>query len=68
MALSLFQDSKSMLDMGTSGGELLSKLGPFPSSAYVTECYLPNVPVAKERLTPLEVQVVHFDNDEDSSF
>ncbi|MCY8554717.1 hypothetical protein MOD27_09795 [Bacillus haynesii] len=50
--------------MGTSGGELLSKLGPFPSSAYVT----PNVPVAKERLTPLEVQVVHFDNDEDSSF
>ncbi|TWM62046.1 hypothetical protein CHCC14814_3869 [Bacillus paralicheniformis] len=54
--------------MGTGGGEFLSKLGPLPSSAYATECYFPNVPVAKERLTPLEVQVVQIDNDEDSSF
>ncbi|AAU22338.1 MULTISPECIES: class I SAM-dependent methyltransferase [Bacillus] len=68
MALSLIQDSESMLDMGTGGGEFLSKLGPFPSSAYATECYLPNVPVAKERLTPLGVQVVQIDDDEDLPF
>ncbi|QAT64207.1 SAM methytransferase [Bacillus glycinifermentans] len=64
MALSLIQDATSMLDMGTGGGEFLSKLGPFPPSAYATESYLPNVPVAKERLTPLGVQVVQVDNNE----
>lgn len=64
MALSLIQDATSMLDMGTGGGEFLSKLGPFPPSAYATEGYLPNVPVTKERLTPLGVQVVQVDNNE----
>ncbi|MCY7671942.1 MULTISPECIES: methyltransferase domain-containing protein [Bacillus] len=68
IATSLVQSAKSMLDMGTGGGEFLSKLRPFPTSVYATEGYLPNVPVAKERLTPLGVKVVQISNDENLPF
>lgn len=68
IATSLVQNAKSMLDMGTGGGEFLSKLRPFPTSVYATEGYLPNVPVAKERLTPLGVKVVQISNDENLPF
>ena len=64
IAATLVQSAKSMLDMGTGGGEFLSKLRPLPSTVYATEGYLPNVPIAKERLTPLGVKVVQIDNDE----
>jgi hypothetical protein len=53
----------AMLDMGTGGGEFLSHFQPFPASIYVTEGYLPNVPIAKKRLEPLGVNVVYFEDD-----
>ncbi|WIM37971.1 class I SAM-dependent methyltransferase [Paenibacillus sp. PK4536] len=58
------RQSQSMLDMGTGGGEFLSSLQPFPPSIYATEAYAPNVPIAKERLEPLGVQVVQIDTDD----
>jgi SAM-dependent methyltransferase len=48
---------QSMLDMGTGGGEFLSTLQPFPSQIYATECYPPNIPVARACLEPLGVKV-----------
>ncbi len=52
------QSAASLLDLGTGGGERLSRLGPFPAFAVATEAYGPNVPVATRRLQPLGVQVV----------
>ena len=48
---------KSLLDMGTGGGEFLSMLQPLPNLTYATEGYAPNFPVAKKKLEPLGVQV-----------
>jgi SAM-dependent methyltransferase len=49
---------KSMLDLGTGGGERLSSLQPFPAKTYATEGYPPNALIARERLGPLGVKVV----------
>ncbi|WP_289354960.1 class I SAM-dependent methyltransferase [Paenibacillus sp. S-12] len=59
----LIRKSSSALDMGTGGGEFLSKLLPFPPLIAATEGYPPNVPIAKQRLEPLGVKVVEFDDD-----
>ncbi len=48
----------ALLDMGTGGGELLSKLLPLPEKVAATEGYEPNIPLAKERLEPLGVRRV----------
>jgi SAM-dependent methyltransferase len=64
MVLPLIQESTSMLDMGTGGGELLSKLQPFPEKVCATEGYLPNVPVARERLEPLGIEVHQIGEDD----
>ncbi|MFE1245298.1 class I SAM-dependent methyltransferase [Fictibacillus sp. NPDC058756] len=64
MVLPLIQKSTSMLDMGTGGGEFLSKLQPFPEKVCATEGYPPNVPVAKERLEPLGVEVYQIGEDD----
>lgn len=50
---------KSLLDMGTGGGEVLASLSPLPRSTYATESYPPNVDVAKRKLNPLGVEVVY---------
>lgn len=63
MVVPLVQKSSSMLDMGTGGGELLSKFQPFPEKVCATEGYLPNVPVAKKRLDPLGVEVFQINED-----
>lgn len=47
-----------MLDQDTGGGELLSTLIPFPPHTWATESYAPNIPVAKDHLEPLGVQVI----------
>ncbi|KAF6591680.1 SAM-dependent methyltransferase, partial [Paenibacillus sp. EKM208P] len=57
-AFALIHSSKAMLDMGTGGGELLSRLRPFPEIVCATEAYAPNVPIAKARLEPLGVRVM----------
>ncbi|MGC5327856.1 class I SAM-dependent methyltransferase [Brevibacillus sp. SYSU BS000544] len=54
----------SLLDMGTGGGEYLAKLIPLPALTCATEGYAPNVPIAKNRLEPLHVQVYEVIDDE----
>ena len=49
---------KTMLDMGTGGGEMLSEFKPLPPETFATEPYHPNAAVAKERLEPLGVKVM----------
>lgn len=68
MAIPLIQESNSMLDMGTGGGEFLSMLRPFPKTACATEGYLPNVSVAKSKLEPLGVEVFQVEEDEKLPF
>jgi len=48
----------TMLDMGTGGGEVLSRLHPRPAVTVATEAWPPNVPVAADRLRPLGIAVV----------
>lgn len=49
----------TMLDMGTGGGEVLSRLSDRAPRTIATESWPPNVPVAARRLLPLGVPVVH---------
>ncbi|MCM3144117.1 class I SAM-dependent methyltransferase [Brevibacillus sp. MER 51] len=58
------QGIRSMLEMGTGGGELFSKLAPFPQETFATEGYEPNVAVAKAKLEPLGVRVFPVDGEE----
>jgi SAM-dependent methyltransferase len=50
--------ASAMLDMGTGGGERLSRLSPRPQRTVATEAWPPNVPVAAARLRPLGIPVV----------
>jgi SAM-dependent methyltransferase len=50
--------ASALLDMGTGGGEGLSRLTPRPPRTVATEGWPPNVPVAARRLRPLGVPVV----------
>jgi SAM-dependent methyltransferase len=52
------QGARSMLDMGTGGGERLARLSPRPEVTVATEAWSPNVPVAAARLRPLGIAVV----------
>jgi hypothetical protein len=57
------RNAKSMLDMGTGGGELLTKFQPLPSVTCATEGYAPNLPIAKQLLEPLGVAVKEVKED-----
>jgi len=63
-ALLRVRKSQAVLDMDTGGGEIFSCLAPFPDVAYATEAYAPNIPIARQRLEPLGVQVVPLEEDE----
>jgi SAM-dependent methyltransferase len=68
----LARKAATMLDMGTGGGELLSRLPARAPRTVATEGWPPNVPVAARRLLPLGIPVVHVDgaldnDDQDSS-
>jgi SAM-dependent methyltransferase len=52
------QRARSMLDMGTGGGERLARLSPRPEVTVATEAWPPNVPVSAARLRPLGIAVV----------
>lgn len=56
--------SRAVLDMDTGGGEMYSYFAPFPSVAYATEAYAPNIPIARKRLEPLGVVVIPLDEEE----
>ena len=58
LARSHMQGIHSMIDLDTGGGELLSSLVPFPPHTWATESYPPNIPVAKDRLESLGVQII----------
>ncbi|HUU77691.1 MAG TPA: methyltransferase domain-containing protein [candidate division Zixibacteria bacterium] len=53
---------KTMLDMGTGGGEFLSLLQPLPKFTYATEAYKPNVSIARKKLEPIGVKVFEIDD------
>ncbi len=50
----------TMLDMGTTSGEVLSRFAPLPPITHATEQYEPNVPIARDRLGPLGVKVARI--------
>jgi SAM-dependent methyltransferase len=58
MVQSRAEHARSMLDMGTGGGELLATIDPRPAVTVATEGHQPNWSVASERLFPLGVTVV----------
>jgi GrpB-like predicted nucleotidyltransferase (UPF0157 family) len=52
-----------LLDMGTGGGEFLSSLKNLPSNIFATEGYLPNIEVARKKLSPLHITVMEVKED-----
>ncbi len=57
----------AMLDMGTGGGERLSRLSPRPRLTVATEAWPPNVAVAAARLRPLGIPVVQDEGAPDNT-
>lgn len=57
--------ARTMLDMGTGGGEMLSTL-PRPERTVATEGWPPNVPIAANRLRPVGVGVVQYQGGPDN--
>lgn len=57
------REANSLLDMGTGGGEFLSRLQPLPPITCATEGYEPNVAVATRNLAPFGVTVVRVEDD-----
>jgi SAM-dependent methyltransferase len=68
LLLKAIPQARSMLDMGTGGGEFLSRLRPLPPFACATEGYRPNLPIARQRLEPLGVQVFAVEEDDHLPF
>ena len=57
--------TRSLLDMGTGGGEFLASLGPLlPATTYATEAYAPNAIIARYTLDPWSVTVLEIREDE----
>lgn len=61
------RQSPDMLDMGTGGGEWLSRLAFRPARTVATEGWAPNVGIARERLAPLGVEVVEVEGADDNA-
>ncbi len=58
--------ARSMLDLGTGGGERLAALTMRPAVTVATESWPPNVPVAAARLAPLGVPVLQSEGAPDN--
>lgn len=54
-ARTLIAGAASLLDVCTGGGELLASFAPLPAHTVATESWQPNIPLARDRLTPLGV-------------
>lgn len=54
----LARGARTMLDMGTGGGETLSELPNRAPRTIATEAWPPNVPLAARRLRPLGIPVI----------
>ncbi len=62
--LEKLKTAKSLLDMGTGGGEFLSSIGPLPEKAFATEGYPPNLPIARSKLEPLGIKVLEIKSED----
>ena len=58
--------ARAMLDMGTGGGEVLSRLPARAKRTVATESWPPNVPVAGRRLLPLGIPVIQNEGARDN--
>jgi SAM-dependent methyltransferase len=72
LALERLPGCGALLDIGTGGGEFLAGLfqpdGPaVPPTAWATEGYPPNVPLARARLAPLGIQVADTSQSEEGA-
>jgi SAM-dependent methyltransferase len=56
-ARGLLRRAGSALDLDTGGGEMLAELAPLPPCTVAVESWMPNVPVARDRLGPFGVSV-----------
>ncbi|MFD7256526.1 class I SAM-dependent methyltransferase [Streptomyces sp. NPDC059874] len=56
-ARALLPSARSLLDIDTGGGELLASLTPLPPRSVATENWPPNLHPARQRLSPLGVEV-----------
>jgi SAM-dependent methyltransferase len=66
LAHEALSEARSVLDVGTGGGEvLLSLASSLPTDTVATEGWAPNVPVARASLAPLGVEVVEYDAERD---
>jgi SAM-dependent methyltransferase len=64
-AAALLRGARSVLDLGTGGGERLLALRPhWPARVAATEGYAPNLALATSRLAPLGVTVAGAESDE----
>lgn len=68
LARTLVEESDSMLDVATGGGEVLASLAPLPSHAVALEGYKPNVAVAKKNLEYLGVEVLEVNETKNLPF
>ncbi|MBA7548684.1 hypothetical protein ES705_41150 [subsurface metagenome] len=68
IVLPYIRKAKSLLDMDTGGGELLSELIPLPGHTRATERYEPNLAIATKRLSPLGVKVFQYEKDDNLPF
>jgi len=62
----LASGARTMLDMGTGGGEVLSRLPARARRTVATEAWPPNVPVAGQRLLPLGIPVLQNEGARDN--
>jgi SAM-dependent methyltransferase len=58
LARPLVRHARSLLDLDTGGGEMLAELAPLPRRTVAVEGWMPNVPVARDRLAPYGVSVL----------
>lgn len=61
-------ESAVMVDMGTGGGEILSRMQPLPKNTFATESYAPNIKIARERLEPLGIKVIPTRSEDELPF
>jgi SAM-dependent methyltransferase len=61
IVLAQAESSPDLLDLGTGGGEWLSRLPHRPARTVATEAWPPNLAVAEERLRPLGIDVVQVE-------
>lgn len=56
-ARQLILGAESLVDLCTGGGEMLAGFAPLPGHSVATESWEPNIPLARDRLAPMGVEV-----------